>query len=192
MSSCKRAASKCGYKWEMPLVVPEDCALLPKLVWSLHVTCDFSSVQHLGVCLSQPPMAVPLPFCVDSLLCDGPWLPVRVTWAGWPPSAPTRLRPRWRSLHFLCTLLFGHVLGICWLCCVYSQICTLFVVLYCLVFCQKKIFLLIIQDSMNKPQYESFKRRGHLDEWGRKKENFDHPWEVIRSPPSLHKRAMWS
>ena len=65
-----------------PRVLPEDRALLPKLVWSLHVTCDFSSVQHLGVCLSQPPMAVPLPFCVDSLLCDGPWLPVQVTWAG--------------------------------------------------------------------------------------------------------------
>ena len=30
-------------------VLPEDCALLPKLVWSLHVMCDFSSV-HFGVC----------------------------------------------------------------------------------------------------------------------------------------------
>ena len=32
-----------------PRLLPEDRALLPKLVWSLHVMCDFSSV-HFGVC----------------------------------------------------------------------------------------------------------------------------------------------
>lgn len=54
-----------------------------------------------------------MPFRVDSLLSDVPWLPVLVTWAGQPPSSPARLRPCWRSLHFLCTLLFGHRQGVC-------------------------------------------------------------------------------
>ena len=58
-------------------------------------------------------MVVLLPFRADSLLSDGPWLPVRVTWAGQPPPSPARLRPRWRSLHFPCTLLFGHRRGVC-------------------------------------------------------------------------------
>ena len=57
-------------------------------------------------------MVVLLPFRADSLLSDGPWLPVRVTWAGQPPPSPARLRPRWRSLHFPCTLLFGHRRGV--------------------------------------------------------------------------------
>lgn len=57
-------------------------------------------------------MIVLLPFRVDSLLSDVPWLPVLVTWAGQAPS-PAPLRPCWRSLHFLCTLLFGHRQGVC-------------------------------------------------------------------------------
>ena len=145
MSLCKRAASKRGWKWEMPPGSPRGPCSAPQVGMELTCYVWFQSVQHFGVCLSQPPMVVPLPFRVDSLLSHSPWLSVRVARAGRPPSSPACLRPSWKSLHFLCILLFGHAQGVCGSVVFIPQFvhyflsCTTVNGQYCLVFCQKKL-----------------------------------------------------
>lgn len=127
------------------LVLPEDRALHPKLVWSLHVMCDFSLCSILGSVLVNLQWLSRCPSVWTRSCLTAPWLPVRVTRAGRPPSSPACLRPSWRSLHFLCILLFGHARGVCGSVVFipkfvhYLLSCTTVSGQYCLVFCQKKL-----------------------------------------------------
>lgn len=102
--------------------LPTDCALLPKLVWSLRVTCDFSSVRHLGSVLVK---------LRELSCCPRVWphcsRMARHCLSGHLGRATTVISclagiSLKMSLPFLCILLFGHGWDVCWLCCVYSRL----------------------------------------------------------------------